>query len=149
VTGLTQQLYQTIVPTLVEKWHLIFDEIHIAAYLLDPRFRGNYFIDQDYLLVEKYLQQLTTPENWQSVSQQFLKFHSKEGIYSEEIELEGDPKPFWQRLKLMQSANMLANIALGVLEFPQTGKEHHCTVTLSEFVTKYKFIWSCGQSQNL
>jgi len=104
------------------RWKLISDEIHIAAYALDPRFRCNILSTNFARDAEATIQKVAIAQKvWHtSLFSEFSDFRNKQFPFENDVTLEEDPISYWKRLSYKAESQALAKIALAILGFPQT-----------------------------
>jgi len=54
------------------------------------------------------------------VAQEVMKFRKREYPYDENVPVEGDPIEYWKNLSLTLEGKELAEVALSLLQFPQS-----------------------------
>jgi len=113
---------------LDEKWSLFSTEIHPAAFCLDPRFRKIPVAQNEKKIGEDFIckcaggnwEKPGTGSNGNKLSTEYLIFRTFQGIYSNEYELDKNPMLYWKNLLYVKGTNVLAELALRILSFPQS-----------------------------
>jgi len=82
-------LRQFITEKLNDRWILIYTRIHIASFLLDPRFRhipsspDGSLAEEQFLSAEQFLKEYEFNGNWDTIRSSWIKFRNREGCFSE------------------------------------------------------------------
>jgi len=116
-------------------WDLMSEDIHSAAYLLDPSTRSHVVKDEILVDAERLLTKMsasncitatsvsssssTSTATSNPVITEFTKFRAKKGIYAADP-FDTDVLLYWQRLAGVSSSKELAQIALSLLALPQS-----------------------------
>lgn len=108
------------------RWALFSTRIHIASFLLDPRFRDilsskdSDEAEQQFGLAEEFIKEFDYQNQWQeTLEASFISFRSTEGSFSEECTREQDPLVWWGKIRVKSLKNRaLADIAIEILSFP-------------------------------
>jgi len=111
----TKRLMSYICECLDARWDLISDDIHAAAYFMDPRFRGKLLEEPDFDDAERFLTESCGIE----LETEIFKFRG-EGIYSRRCAINEDPILYWKKLCQTKESAKLAELAVELLNFPQS-----------------------------
>lgn len=116
-----EKLVEFILSSLNKRWDLISEDVHIASYLLDPRFRSESVNEQQLEDAERFYRFKSAREsfNYETLYTEFIKFRSFQGVYKSRLN-EENITLFFERLKLVNSAKLFANFALEILAIPQS-----------------------------
>ena len=102
-------------------------KIHYLANFLDPRYRGQKFVeDEEKLLMtlselEDYAKNIgviPTEEAKEELGRQISSYRRKEGIFGNSMLLHRVPHLYWDNLLSFQSASILATVGVRILSIP-------------------------------
>ena len=102
------------------RWKLIKKTIHLAAFLLDPRFIDIPISAHVYSQASIYLKK-KSKNNWQQYEKLLIKFRRKENPFNSShfvVGIEDDPKDCWKYLSMFGEYSGFANLAVRTLESP-------------------------------
>lgn len=112
-------------------------KIHYLANFLDPRYRGQKFVeDEEKLLMtlselEDYAKNIgviPTEEAKEELGRQISSYRRKEGIFGNSMLLHRVPHLYWDNLLSFQSSSILATVGVRILSIPSAGAERSFSI---------------------
>jgi hypothetical protein len=117
---ISEEVKGVITSSLNERWKLFAEGIHLASFMLDPRYRNEPLKAEDYLDGERVLKRYFSPLDWEKVNEQFLDFRSHKGIFDDVAPRKSNPITYWRRLSNITPYGPLATAAIRILSFPRS-----------------------------
>jgi hypothetical protein len=83
-----QHIREFITTRLNARWKLFATRIHIAAFLLDPRFRetlsssNEELVETQFKEAEEFILEFAAEKNWESLRASWIRFRAKQGTFS-------------------------------------------------------------------